>query len=265
MARLVHSFWTRPSMGERWGFKCEQLFYNLWYFSLSVAYAKNVGAPIVLHTDTLGDRLFGHLPYDDIKMTLDGIEAPPKFWAAGKFFAMKAEQDPRAIHIDGDVFIKKPELWERMSKSEGDLLVQCKEGWVDNIQVDALSKCMRRDYFDGKFQYNTGVMGLFNPVLKSSIINEYMTSISEMRAKISTYPYESPDLVCEQQMIAWKSKGYKVDKLFEWDNATTWSKENGYQHVLSSKKFGCLPRCKETLKRINNDIYTKTKKICQNL
>lgn len=264
MAKLVHSYWTLPSMGERWGFKCEQLFYNLWYFSLSVAYAKEVGAPIVLHTDTLGERLFSHLPYDDIKLTLDDVQAPPKFWAAGKFYAMQAEEDARAIHIDGDVFIKKAELWERMSQSDGDILVQCKENWVDEVQRDELAKRMRRDYFSGEFQYNTGVMGLFNAELKEKIIAEYMRTIREMRTKMSGYPYESPDLVCEQQMVAYRSNGYKVDTLYEWGD-NKWAVDNGYQHVLSKQKYGCLTRCKDTLKRINRDIYNETKKICQKL
>lgn len=251
-------------MGERWGFNCEQLFYNLWYFALSVAYAKRIDAPIVLHTDTLGERLFGHLPYDDIHLTLDNVQAPPKFWAAGKFYAMKAESDPRAIHIDGDVFIKKRELWERMANSQSDLLVQCRENWADTVQSEELAKRIQRDYFSGDFQYNTGVMGLFNPELKADIIGEYMRTISEMRTKMAGYIYGSPDLGCEQQMIAYMSSGYKVDTLFEFGD-DRWARDNGYQHVLSSSKYASLGRCKEVLKSVNRDIYQKTKKICQNL
>lgn len=269
MARLVHSFWTRPSMGDRWGFRCEQLFYNLWYFALSVAYAKKIGAPIVLHTDTLGERLFGHLPYDDIRLTLDDIDPPYRFWAAGKFYAMQAESDPRAIHIDGDVFIKKPELWERMANSKADLIVRCKEDWQDTFQRDVMAEYMHPDYFDHGYMYNTGVMGFLNPELKAKIIAKYMAVLDEAKAKLPEAvlreKLESPDLVCEQQMVAYMSEGYTVDALMPWHDMRRWAVENGYQHVLSLQKFACLPRCKEVLRSINRDIYEKTKKICQNL
>lgn len=268
MAKLVHSFWTRPSMSERWGYRCEQIFYNLWYFALSVAYSKRVGAPIVLHTDTLGERLFGHLPYDEIHLTLDDMDAPYRFWAAGKFYAMQAEDDLRAIHIDGDVFIKKPELWERLTNSKGDILVQCREDWQD-AQAHTLSKYISGDFLDHDCMLNTGVLGIFNRELKDSIISEYMRVLRDAKQNIPeevlhTGGLESPDLVCEQQMIAHKSQGYNVDLLLNWRNMSEAS-AMGYQHVLSSQKFQALERCKAVLKSVNTDIYNKTKKICQNL
>lgn len=264
MAKLVHSYWTRPSMGMRWGYRCEQLFFNLWYFALSCAYARRIGAPIVLHTDTLGERLFGYLPYDNIYTTLDAVEAPPKFWAAGKFYAMQAEEDARAIHIDGDVFIKRAELWEKIANSEGDILVQCVEHWSD-VQSAELAKYMKREYFAHDRMLNTGVLGIFNQELKDKIVSEYMRTIAEAKRRLpGTFPYESPDLVCEQQMIAYMSQGYKVDRVID-ERKMCVAQDIGYQHVLSSKKYECLPRCRETLKRVDIDIYNQTMKICQDL
>lgn len=265
MTKLVHSFWTKPSLIPRYGYKCEQLFLNLWYFSLSVAYAKRIGAPIVLHTDTLGERLFGHLPYDDVKLTLDDMQAPPRFWAAGKFYAMQAEQG-RAIHIDGDVFIKRPGLWERMKNSDSDLLVQYREGWLDTVVRDRLARHMSKDFFEHDCMYNTGVFGIFNEQLKKEILSTYFDTIIKAKNLPSSLLDDqnfTPDLVCEQQMVAYKSKGYKVDFLLsDWYNCREEANKIGFQHVLSSSKFRDVAKCKEVLKRVDLNIYLKTKKLC---
>lgn len=53
--RLVHSFNTRPLSIDCYGVdSLRRLAGNIWYFSLSVAYAKAAGAEIELHADSLG-------------------------------------------------------------------------------------------------------------------------------------------------------------------------------------------------------------------
>lgn len=266
--KFVHSFWTAPSMTARYGYKCEQLFYNLWYFALSCAYAKRSGADIVLHTDTLGKLLFGHLPYDKIYTTLDDIKAPPRFWAAGKFYSLEKETLD-SIHIDGDVFIKSPKLVERMFNSNSDLLVQYEEPWVDTVTRDRLRKHFSMDYFDHKQMYNTGVLGIFNQELKNEILATYFKSIEKGRRLPDYLLGDSnftPDLVCEQQMIAHKSQGYEVDFILKnVYNCTKEANKIGYQHVLSSAKYAQIDICKNTLKKIDNKLYLNTLKICQTL
>lgn len=268
MAHLVHSFWTQPSMISRYGYRCEQLFYNLWYFALSCAYAKRSGADIVLHTDALGRLLFGHLPYDAIYTTLDNVEAPPRFWAAGKFYAIDAEEEDRVIHIDGDVFIKNPKLLDRMYNSEGDILLQYREPWVASNVRERLSRYMTRDYFDHAEMYNTGVLGIFNKELKVSILDSYFASIDEARDRLSQELLDdenfTPDLVCEQQMIAHRSQGYRVDFLLrDAYNCKEDANEIGYQHVMSSAKFSELDKCKQTLRNVDKTLYYNTLKICR--
>ena len=126
--RFVHSLSTRPMLIDCYGIdSLRRLLVQVWYFSLSVAYLKRLGAPVVLHTDARGAAVLGHLPYDEIHLTLDDWPAGlhPRFWAAGKFVALSAEQAP-CIHIDGDVFVKRPEALQRMADmmAEADLLVQ---------------------------------------------------------------------------------------------------------------------------------------------
>lgn len=99
----------------------------MWYFSLSVAYLRRLGAGVTLHTDTLGKAVLGHLPYDSVRLTLDDWPdwIHPRFWAAGKFLSLAAENGP-CVHIDGDVFIKRPELLRRIGDTlaSNDLIVQ---------------------------------------------------------------------------------------------------------------------------------------------
>lgn len=269
MATLVHSFWSRPSLIPRYGYKSEQLFLNLWYFSLSCAYAKSIGAPIVLHTDTLGARLYGHLPYDNIYTTLDAVEAPPRFWAAGKFYALQAEQDARAIHIDGDVFIKQGELWERMANSKADILVQFREPWISESGVKKLKPYINDDYIAHNSMYNTGVLGVFNNELKDKVLNTYFSAIKcakQIPSATLNDQYFTPDLVCEQQMIAYKSIGYNVDMILSSSYKCTDEADSiGYQHVQSSSKYKDVDKCKRALKQINYNIYIETKKLCMGI
>ena len=68
----------------------KRLIGNIWYYALSVAYAKRSGASIDLYTDTLGSKLLSDIPYDNIYVTLDDLPSDlnPRFWAAGKMYAL---------------------------------------------------------------------------------------------------------------------------------------------------------------------------------
>lgn len=255
-------------MTARYGYNCEQLFYNLWYFALSCAYAKRSGADIVLHTDTLGSLLFKHLPYDSIYTTLDDIKAPPRFWAAGKFFTLEKE-GLDAIHIDGDVFIKSPNLVKRMYESTSDLLVQYIEPWLDTLVRDKLADHMNFDYFDCPRMFNTGVLGIFNQELKDKVLLTYFQSLKlgeKLPISLLNDQNFTPDLVCEQQMIAYIGKDYNVDFILkDAFNCRQEANEIGFQHVLSHQKYREVDKCKAILKKVDKELYNNTKKICQNI
>lgn len=256
-------------MIPRYGYRVEQLFYNVWYFALSVAYARRIGAPIVLHTDTLGSKLLGHLPYDEVKLTLDDVDAPPRFWAAGKFYALRAEGDNRCIHIDGDVFIKKSSLWERIANTTADMLCQYKEHWRDDYANNALAQHIRQPYMAYRGMFNTGTLGVFNKELREKIIDNYfnaLTTCSALPNRLLNDEYFTPDLVCEQQMIAHAAQHYNVECVLpRCNDVADIANSVGYQHVQSSKKFAQLGECKRALKTLNNEIYNNTLKICQSL
>jgi len=103
---------------------------NINCFAVSCAYAKKLGATIELHTDNLGKKLLGFLPYDAIHTTLEGLaiegDFDNNFWTAGKIETLKNMQ-LGDVHIDGDFFVKTPETLAMLFNFDGDVLFQCSE------------------------------------------------------------------------------------------------------------------------------------------
>ena len=101
--RIFHTLWTKPLKEERTPV-------TLLCYAISFHYAKQMGAEVVLHTDSLGAEMLSFLPYDEVYIDLDDIpDNITRFWAYGKLYATK--QEPLgSVHIDGDVFLRDPQL-----------------------------------------------------------------------------------------------------------------------------------------------------------
>lgn len=276
MTRLVHSYWTRPLSIRRYGLGFTQLSANVWYFALSVAYAKLIGAEIVLHTDTLGKALLGHLPYDEIHLTLDDVPAHihPRFWAAGKFYAL--EREPiGAVHIDGDVFLKRSALLDLMSGC--DVIVQHKEsaGWYDTERMmfkfapEVARFGINVDFVGG---YNTGVFGMNNAEYKRRFLAGYFGAVDAISRnfyqELSACEWSTPDLITEQQWARQLAEDMNLrvscilpDEMTIHETA----KQLGYQHVVTSAKYSVVDRVQATLNNVNKDIYHKTELLCRNI
>lgn len=238
MMRLCHSFSTRPLGVEAYNTAAlRRLIGNVWYFALSVAYAKRSGAYIVLHTDSFGKAMLGHLPYDEIHLTLDDMPADisPRFWAAGKIFAQEAEPIG-SLHIDGDVFIKRADLLADTGAFNCGII-----GWRDA---------------KAKARYIAGYKALTIGVSKA------------MRGALLANSKGTPDLIAEQ---LWAKQcadisGTKVRYLFDGnypcrDEAC----RVGFQHVLTSRKYNDIDKVKTILQREFPAIYNTTYKLCKNL
>lgn len=277
MVRLIHSYSSRPLCVRRYDLGFEQLAGIVWYYSLSVAYAKRIGAEIVLHTDTLGKALLGHLPYDEIHLTLDDIPewVHPRFWAAGKFFAI--EREPLgAIHIDGDVFIKRAELLS--SICDCDIVVQNYEtaDWYDKERIFfrsvpeslLLRHGLDIDHTGG---YCTGLFGIFNAEYKRRYLDCYFdvvraASLSATN-KLNMASWATPDLITEQQWALQLAcnMGASVKLLLDEPDLTAQAVRIGYQHVMTASKYSLLSKVKQTLHKIAPDIYLKTELLCRNI
>lgn len=281
--RFVHSLSTKPLGLQLYGSNILQRFIgNICYYSLSLAYLKKLNQKVILYTDTLGAALLSHLPYDEIHITLDDIpdELSPRFWAAGKIYAM--EQEPLgSIHIDGDVFIKKESLIELINNSDWDLLVQNyeKDLWSSSYYEEfphfknEINFCKQFGVNPTQYgAYNTGILGFWNQTLKDKFINTYK-SVSLNHSKLHYKELEesenrTPDLITEQTFIYQLSKPYKVKQLLDTtDNKIIREVCNnlGYQHVITMWKYTYLDKCLEVLKKVSPEIYNKTYKLCRNI
>lgn len=277
MARLVHSYSTRPLRINRYDLSVDHLGNTVWYFALSVAYAKRIGGQIVLHTDTLGKALLGHLPYDEIHLTLDEIPESwhPRFWASGKFYSL-AYEPLGAIHIDGDVFFKEASLLDKFNGY--DVVVQdFEEGqWYEAERKFFRSLVGGIEHLglniDHMGALNTGTFCMNNAEYKRRYLDGYfrfVETISKYNSlALDARVYGTPDLIVEQQWADQLAKemGVKVGYLLKGgDGRKESAKAIGYQHVLTSAKFCVMDRVRNTLHKINEDIYNQTEKLCRNI
>ena len=278
--RLVHSFNTRPLSIDCYGVApLTRLAGNIWYNSLSVAYAKASGATIVLHADSLGAALLGHLPYDETHLTLDDMPRGlhPRFWAAGKMWALEAEA-AGSVHIDGDVFIKRPELLSDIEDSEWDFIAQHYESseWYEKecVLFDAHPwVCLSRGIDPHRHgAYNTGVIGFRDAALKDRYITSYKEAAVELSGlcwqMLASSPGLTPDVILEQRHAyqLCQSSGADVKLLLPLDSCHgARAAAIGFQHVLTSAKFSHLDKCRTALRRLSPQIYEKTERLCRNI
>lgn len=251
-----------------------RLLAQVWYFSLSVAYMKKAGGYIVLHTDTLGKAILGHLPYDEIHLTLDEYpeEIHPRFWAAGKFLALAREQAP-CIHIDGDVFIKRADLRELLEAAvkSHDVVTQSRDA-AQMYSLDAPLFETDREFAvshhclpDGRDSFNTGLLGFGNERVRRRITENYFGIVRHYSGKLGAIldrnTYLTPDLIAEQKMIEGfvRECGLSHYQLLRSPEDAV---SLGYQHVYTVDKFNRLDSCKRTLELVSPEIYHDTALLC---
>ena len=174
---LFQSFWSKPALSKRWKIS-NQLEANLWITALSCAYARKNNIPLTMHTDDYGKELLKHLPYDSIKLTLNQLpsDTPIGQWAVSKFYAQQ-EHPLGDIHIDNDVFIKKRSLYDLMTNSHYDCIVQSFE-LADGGQYVEAQELVRNiegipTSVDLRYAYNVGVIGFKDKELKQQYIDDY--------------------------------------------------------------------------------------------
>lgn len=278
--RIFQSLWTKPALDKRWD-QSKQLEANIWLYSLSAVYAKKQNVTLILYTDTLGKKLLQHLPYDEIHTTLNKIPSniPTMIWAYGKFMALK-EEPLGSVHIDGDVFLKKPEVIKELDSNDYDVVVQNYEG-ATGIYTDTENKMIKYGVLnhgdlDTQHAFNCGVVGFNNAKLKNTYLDFYFKTTANvaksrnLKSIMEKDKYFCVDLPLEQHSLAVLSKRYRVKSLLEnggdewWGNLTKESAVKiGYQHLIGKEKYSFIERVKFTLLVLDKDIYFKTKEAIQ--
>lgn len=269
----VHSFSARPLLIDCYGQdSLRRALAQMWYFALSVAYLRRLGHRIVLHTDSLGALFLGHLPYDEVKLTLDGMpgEIHPRFWAASKFIALSNEEAP-CVHIDGDVFIKSERCASLIESAleRSDMLVQSPDParmyelerplFESEPEFCAAHHCMP----DGRDAYNTGILGFRSDEVKSEFVGNYLEIVryfSDRHAGELDDAMLTPDLIAEQKMAEGfaRERGLSTAMLLH-DRSE--ANAIGYQHVFSILKFRELPNCAKTLRIVDPEIYERCRRV----
>lgn len=256
--KLVHSFSTSDTSAK-------MLRLHTYYFILSALYAKRSGFDIVLHTDSFGASLLGLAPYDDIILDLDGHSKPAnRVYAWPKFMAMQNEC-PGAIHIDGDVLLKKSSLRELLSLSDCDLIVQGIErkgvgswGWLWDESTQAFARCEYPTWMsrDCNAMYNCGVVGFRDKDIQDEYHKHYAELIAQYRDK-GIDLNSVPDLIAEQKLIYDFAKhlDLKVKTLLDFPNLTESADRIGYQHVIGGSKEICFDKCRQKIKEFDVEIF----------
>ena len=269
--RIFHTLWTKPLKEERTPV-------TLLCYAISFHYAKQMGAEVALHTDTLGAEMLSFIPYDEVIIDLDNIpERITRFWAYGKLYATK--QEPLgSVHIDGDVFLKNPSLAEYFCANH-DLLTQSEEG--DNWRTDYTYELSQaaigiKDIPNGldlfyPRSYNCGVVQFNNAELKKKYLDTYFKTVE---LSLSDPTYENriakiidrfgdkgsiiPDIITEQQFLHEIAQEYITDTILTGDIRTD-ALSKGYTHLCTAAKYEMKQDIERMLGELDQKLLNKVK------
>ena len=274
---IVQSFWTKPIKDN------ERMKKTLYIAALSLAYAQRSGYKVHMHTDTYGAKLMKNFGYDKLFTTLDRIPntVPEELFAAGKFFALRAEGSVGKIHMDIDVFIKKPHILDEFYTSKNiDVMCQNEEEfhrlchYEDKIRPMCVLGYPPATRPDWQGSMNTGIIGFNNKKLANKYIDNYFRAL-DMYTQEKFDKYKLGDLkasmnfdfILEQVNLSHMSIGYNIRTIVPMKNPSVVADMIGYQHLQGVKKWTEQDQAKIRLhlRRIKPALYIQAKKVCESL
>jgi hypothetical protein len=254
----------------------DQTIPNTWLAATSVACAKKIGAKIVLHTDCEGQDLLGWLPYDEIHLTLENSSFDPTFWASGKIKAQEVEP-LGSIHIDWDVFIKRPSTIDVKRFAQCDLIVQSVEEnvflYVENLKIVGHlleEKLCKNLDMDRSSAYNCGLIGFNNAMLKKRYIEGYYDMYHSIISNPSYPSYHKMIVESERLCLDLVLEQYWLRSIAIFENATAYvllpeameqqeAEHIHYTHVIGESKYDLeiQSRIKEMLAELDESLYNQ--------
>lgn len=252
MVEFAHSFWSKPLFNNKFSDIKTSLAITMVDYGLSVEYIHKHGHKIKLYTDRNGFEIFKYIPYDEIIVFENNITNNYHFAASFKFMALN-HMDLNTVLIDGDIFLKKSEIFNIINSDKSDLLVSFFEPktYIDNnreknlMMVNNLKQfkfeypynTIEYDEYDG--WYNTSLMKFSNQELKDEYIRQYKHNLK----LVDDFNFENswPDLIIEQRHLTQllKSSNYKVKLIaddFPSPSANEKCLDIGFTHLGSVKK-----------------------------
>lgn len=264
---IVQSLWTKPITDK------DKLKKILYLAALSLAYAHNSGYIVHMHTDAKGAVLLKNYGYDKLLTTLDYIpkNVPIQLFAAGKYYAMKAEGLVGKVHIDVDVFLKRPGILDCFYHNKSvDVICQQEEDmrYIDhadkivNMCIMGYPDTTRPDWYGSM---NTGVIGFHNERLAEKYFGNYRKALAMYTAsKFEEYKKKSKcedtvllfDFILEQVTLSCMSTSYNVKTLVPKVNPCEVADAIGYQHLQGDSKWerSTIEKVKQVLLSKDRDL-----------
>ena len=174
---------------------------------------------------------------------------PTDLFAAGKFYAMEAEGRVGKVHIDVDVFLKRPILDRFYTDSRIDAICQQEE---DMQHIDHSDKIKHMHVLgyppttrpNWKGSMNTGTVGFNNAELANKYFDNYFDALKMYTAdKFKNYwkKYGMQcllfDFILEQIELSYLSVGYNVYTLIPSKEYSFVADKIGYQHLQGDWKW----------------------------
>lgn len=264
---------------NRW-FVENQLEPSIWLYALSFLYAREVADKVVLHADDLGLEYLDVIPYDEVYPTLNQIsDVHQKWWAMGKVIAL--ENEPlKSVHIDGDVFLRNPELIREKFAMKGfDMVCQMVErghlfagGYEPQMKYfdHALRNVVVKGYGWCDYALNCGVLGFRKKSLRDEFIKNVKTMVGESSKDHSIMflmdgKYE-PNIIVEQYMLAGLAELTKSKIQFILDpiavdkqqSLNQVANELGYIHAWGKTKYKdhIVDIVKQIVRKKSPEIYS---------
>lgn len=262
---IVQSLWTKPITDYK------RLRETLFLAALSLECAHRSGYKVNMHTDSLGIRLLRNFGYDKLCSTLASIPSsvPVDLFAAGKFYAMRAEGIGK-VHVDIDVLLKKPGILDRFYTNRYiDCICQMEEDMPQVSHTNIITSMFQLGYpaatrpnWNGSM--NTGVVGFNNPILAARYMNNYFDALKMYTKDVfDKYKAENPDawmafdFILEQVNLSCMSVGYNACTLLPTKEPSIVADKIGYQHLQGFYKWSDQPIIKRELQRLNPELYMK--------
>lgn len=280
--KIIHSAWTTPMVKQRWNVT-DLLEKSLWLYGYSIDYATTIGLEIDMYTDSRGAEIFNCLPYRNIYTNLDELDENginERFWSAGKIIALR-DSEIGSVHIDGDVFLKKPEIIPMLEFKDNGAICQMQERihfFVQSYQ-DLLPMFLNAGIKVEGFDYslttslNAGVLGFSDLKLKDKFIDGYFDLIGQCQSNqefMSLLKYDlnkriEPNIIIEQFFLRGLCEHEKVGiKYLLETNSDDYEQDMievqkqaeslGFVHAYGGSKFQIIEAIKDILRERNPEL-----------
>ena len=258
--RVFQTFWTKPMDKEK-------LRINTYIAVLSLRHTQAAGYYVVMYTDTLGYSLLKDFGYDEINTELDNIpdDINPKFFAYPKFFAGMKEP-LGSLHIDFDVFLKKPCVNKFFEDKSIDVILQCEEeyasffpDYVDGRKIINLNEYPETFKVNHIHSSNVGIIGFNNKEFKDIYYSWYFDYIDFYKTRLNYLNGVHSELFAEQVNIDYLIQTNKYNCLYllpvntgsNHQEISDYADTIGYQHLQGTCKYKSktMDKIKETLNK----------------